>query len=665
MEKWYWIELIGFDNTKNDYGVSDFLMRTQTKVEGVSILFSNSEFVIDHQNTEKETVLLPCHCTYGGYYHGEERDRQNWTNLQLKGLVKELHNNGIKVFFSLFDAFSYRADDGSLVENGYLKEHEELMYLDKNGEIFKFLCPIKRLKDGTYFETVFAEKYKDVVKYYSFDGIQVADGLSCHRLSVQNGDFSDDLVEQFLLDTGIVDNNLSMVGDNKKEYKVRRKYIIEHRYFDWLKWATRRWERFYETFYKTFENENTLLYFNSAWTRDPFEAYLRYGIDYKTAMSKADGIMAEWAIPANINSIEDMGGVDYAENKKPDYLYEYFLMQQSLKAYLPDVKEYTMSAIKDTFEQWNLMDIAPMEQESAFFARNHNFVFNGKGFENASNGPWYCLSSGLTKEQWEKLNYIESVSRIEKIQSPIGFLSVWSDNIESEVKRYLETYDYSRSKLSYELLTAGLCVSGAVRVEDVQKVNAPLFIANSDTFTQKEIAVLNDCRLPMVIIGVNNTIVDTKKIYHGKYISVWVKNIELNESTLSILHKYDKVRKCKKNPYFKFGGIWSWPIEYNVLTKAFFKELANLLNNAFYLPQVFSPKGVCTATAWKISEKQYRMLIINPTHIYTLAKVKLPFNIEKVSVLNKSKNHFVEVHGNYFSEKVCPRGTSIVEIIAK
>ena len=38
MERWYWIELIGFDNESSDFGVDNFLSRNVTTT-GVSLLF--------------------------------------------------------------------------------------------------------------------------------------------------------------------------------------------------------------------------------------------------------------------------------------------------------------------------------------------------------------------------------------------------------------------------------------------------------------------------------------------------------------------------------------------------------------------------------------------------------------------------------------------------
>ena len=664
MEQWYWIELIGFDNEASDYGVQSFLDRTNTKVEGVSLLFCNSEFVLEHKDTDEEWTFPIVHCTYGGYYYGDDRNRQPWTNIQLKGLVKELQRHGVKVLFSVFDFYSHRTETGERIFGEWATSHEEIFALDKNGWNSKsLLCPIKRLKDGRYFEDIFIERFKQTALYYGFDGIQVADGVSSHRLALQNGDISDDLIAQFKADTGLDDPKLLDTAQSKTAYRARRSYLFNHLHYEWVEWQANRWARFYEKFYTAFENTGVKLYFNSVWTRDPFEAYLRYGIDYKTAMCKADGIMVEWAIPQQISCVQDNAGVYLSPSRKPDYNYEYTLTQQNIKAYLPRIKQQTMSGIKDTHEQWELMNVAPMEQESAFFRRNNNPVFTGERFENASNGPWYCLSSGLKSYEWASLNAKESVSVIQNFVEPMGILNVWSDCIPTEAKRYLQTRDYSISQIKYELFFSGLCMGGAVRAEDTAKVNAPLLACNTDSYARADIEALEQSSLPTVIIGQSNPVKGCRCVYQGEYLSVWLRNIQGEyDSDFAQLKKYDKKTVRKYGSDLGFGGLWTCPLSYNTLPKAFFKTLADIINRIFSFPTVISKRNHCTVTGYKTGEKTYRLLVHNQENCYHYSQIKLPFTVKSARVANKFINHYIGVHGDMISEKVCPRGASIVDI---
>ena len=665
MEKWYWIELIGFDNTQKDYGVGDFLSRTEGKVNGVSLLFSNLSFVLDHENTQTQTPLAQCHCSYGGYLHGDERDRQAWTNFQLRALVQELQKNNVKVAASFFDYFAYTTDDGERVESAFVSKHKEVVYLNRNGENGHTVCLLKRLNSGEYFDEIFAEKLKQTVAFYGFDGVQIGDGLSSFRPSIQNGDMGDDLVAQFKADTGIDDKKLVAVAASVTAYKRRRKYIIDHLYLQWIQWCADRWARCYEKIYKAFENTNVALYFNSVWTRDPFEAYVRYGIDYQTTMYKADGIMVEWATAANINSVGDNGGVYLPPEKRVDYLYQFALAHQSIKAYCPNVLQYTMSAIKDTYEQWNLMGVAPMELESSFFFRNQGYAFTGTEYQPVSQGPWYCLSSGIQRGEWQKLHALEGVSRVESVQKPLGFVLVVGTDTRTEAARYLQTFDYGRSQLSYELFSSGLCLCAMVRAEHIQNVDAPLLILSPDTLTEKELACVEASGRPMVIVGTKNTVSGAIQVYQGKYISVWMKNMSTNGMDFSILAKCDTPKACKKSMHLPFRGLWTCPLPYNSLPKTFFKALSKLLNEAFDVPRLVSRRCNGGIVGWQVDDNKYRVAIFNATHTYYNSEVRMPFAVKKAAAVNKSGNHKVAVFGNILCEKVSPRGTSILEIERK
>ena len=106
-EQWYWIELIGFDKNKADFGVEDFLSRNSGKVYGISLLLYNCDFVNLHKGIDKEEEIdLSC-CSYAGHQYNEEREIQRWTNYELRELVAQIHKHGVKVIFSVFNNFTY------------------------------------------------------------------------------------------------------------------------------------------------------------------------------------------------------------------------------------------------------------------------------------------------------------------------------------------------------------------------------------------------------------------------------------------------------------------------------------------------------------------------------------------------------------------------------
>ena len=172
MERFYWIELIGFDNEAQDFGVEAFVSRT-VSISGVSLLFSHLDFLFDQDSD----TLPPRACSYFGHEYSRERKRQNWTKKQLSGLIEELRSRGIKVFLSCFDMIS-EIKDTSLVCYNAKGAPEKLIYV------------IKKLQDGRRVGDIIISLIKKALEEYGFDGLQIADGLSSGRLSIENGDFS-------------------------------------------------------------------------------------------------------------------------------------------------------------------------------------------------------------------------------------------------------------------------------------------------------------------------------------------------------------------------------------------------------------------------------------------------------------------------------------------
>ena len=97
-----WVELIGFDNAADDYGVGAYLDRMTRKPDMVSLLLDNDRLFMFYRGFDATAKLLPDNCAYGGRPYNVERRRQDWTEGQLKGLVAELQKHGIEVFASFF-----------------------------------------------------------------------------------------------------------------------------------------------------------------------------------------------------------------------------------------------------------------------------------------------------------------------------------------------------------------------------------------------------------------------------------------------------------------------------------------------------------------------------------------------------------------------------------
>ena len=146
-EKWFWIELIGFDNTQSDFGVRACFERAGFVPEGVTLLLSNSDFINAPEGLEQDAPLPFDCCSYGGHPRNAERERQVWTRWQVKGLVQELQRHGSKVYCSVF---------GSSMSAGWNDKHREVLFHSTRQRAeTRVICIWKRFSDNTYYEDFF------------------------------------------------------------------------------------------------------------------------------------------------------------------------------------------------------------------------------------------------------------------------------------------------------------------------------------------------------------------------------------------------------------------------------------------------------------------------------------------------------------------------------
>lgn len=663
-EKWYWIELIGFDNTLPDYGAESFLSRALYDVRGISLLFSDIDFILNF--SPDDAPLRPCDCSYGGHPASEERERQVWTKSQLKGLVRALRERGVTVLVSFFDFFSPSALPGE--EGKFTLLHPEIGCLNAEGKPAPIVNMLKRLSDGSYFADYLVKKLHEVMDFYGFDGVQVADGISTFRQAVQNGDMSDDLVEQFVRHNDFSDPELHLACDgNQSAYRKRRKYIIEYRQNEWLAFCAQAWSRVYDTFYVEFDGSGKILLFNSCWTRDPFEAYVRFGFDYRLALKdKAYALMVEEvSATAPIFSDEDRGGFYLSDREKPQYHYEYYLMQQSIKACMPQLKQITLTPIRDTCEQWDLMRHSPTEQERAICRRNNSYVFDGERFVNGSSGPHYCLSDSMRKADWEYLSRKERDSSPVRIERPLGFEYVFSaDSLRSETAYYLKTNRYSQTALKNRLIAEGLCIDGAVNAVHAIKTTNPLLILNPAFWSKEERDAVDGSLTNAVVIGEQNPFTQSAaKTLHCGYLSVWLYG-RAYENVCDDLFAAVKCadKRYLPTPYLRRKGVWGMPLQYEELPRKFFALLATELNRATNMPVVISARNTCVITTFKVSQNKYRMLISNNAYHYYIAKIRCPFRPVQAKSALKYDGYTVYIENDCFYDRIPPRGMDIVEI---
>lgn len=653
-EKWCWIELIGFDRDSPDYAVGEFLKKFGGAPAGVSLLFADIGFVLGHRSNG-EYAFRPCDCVYGKKNRNEERERQAWTSRDLAELIAQLQARGIKVYLSFFNF----AKDNIAGEIDLLPLRER----DRFGNYRDSIFVLKHTADGKAFSRTLFPKLRQVVRDFGFDGVQIADGISSARYSVEAGDFSDDIVGRFFAAEGIT--GLPVRCDGSEEYGVRREKILSRYRLSWTKFLMGLWKEYYADMHR--ELAGVPLLINSFWTRDPFEAMYRYGIDYRDCIQKGDRLMIEEvSATRRILADEDQGNFYLSLAERDFFHYEFYLMQMSIKCCLPQNRQLTLTPIKDTTEQWDILRHAPMELARAIYRRNNGFVSRNGKLVRYSDGPLYCLSDGVPEENWRYLEGLERM-RLDTPDAAEGMTLLWSDTrLDREFEEYGSTRNYTATAIHNALISAGLSVSAMARADELEGLKTPLLIANPGFLSESERDAVRRCGAPVMTVGfgeLGGEAVWTAEIgdfscrlYGGKPPEEdWEKPLR------SVLAEFD-FSPCEQSAFDAELGIWTYPLRYRRLPKDFFSALSLFANRYFGFPHTDCPKKRCKVTGFRRGEKLF-LILSNDDYFYIIPEVKLGRKIRSAKSLVKYDGYEILYDGCTFRDRIPPRGMDLVEII--
>ena len=631
MDRWYWVELIGFDNTAPDYGVKAYLSRNQSTT-GVSLLFAHIDFLF-----ADDEALSPTACSYGGHEYNRERRRQAWTKTQLKGLVKELQGHGVKVFFSCFDMTDTVTDPAWLCYG-------------RKGKPSRLVYVIKKLENGTVGDVVI-EKLRGVLAEYGFDGLQLGDGLSSNRLSIENGDFSIPLCRQ----SGISIPE-SLWGEDAESYAARRAWILKNKRYEWICFLADAWGEFYQ---KLFDGIDKPIMFNIAWTRGPFEALYRYGLDYgRCAPSRAFAVMIEEnSATRAITAAEDEGGVVFPLSHRDRFPYEYALMQQQIKLHTNGLQQISLMPISDTQEQWDALRHCPTELTRAIVRRYNNFVWQGGGFLPCCDAPLYCLSDGIPAEDWRWLAKQESY-RLPAVDFAEGFVGVYNpDALWRDVAQFCRKKHYFGAALQEELICAGLHVGAQISLADTGAFERAkcLLVTDLDTYTDEQKMTLAKARLPILVVGEDVDLpLENSTRYKGKYLSVAL----YNASAAPDLAPLAPLERMIRKQALQNGEIWTEPLSHRRVSPAFFAALAERMNAAFDLDRAAPDVKLAS---YRCAGEKYVMLS-NDRHTYYLPTVTTAAPVKSAAALMKDRGYQVRCKENAFIVRIPPRCVEIVRV---
>lgn len=665
-KKWCWIELIGFDNTKEDYGVSSFLERAGFQPDGVSLLLSWLGFVFDHDLTY-ERELKSGECSYVGHPYSPERKRQNWTNFELKGLISELHKKGIKVYLSFFNYASYPDDDGKIVIDKFHKEHPEVY--DKDTEPpYISVNMLKRLSDGSFYEDELQKRTVEVLCDYDFDGIQIADGISSGRLTVPASLCYDDIVKQFEEETQI-----------KIPEKNTKEYILSNCHIDFLKFLSSRWETFFKKFKTRLEENGKTAYFNNAWTSCPFDAFYRYGVDY-SGIDKLhfDGcVFEDVSGSVSILASEHNGYLMTDEERRR--VYYWFLSKLMLtKANLKNTEIIPLSSIHDNMEQWGVFEHMPTYMTLYIASNLNTLIYTEKGSQPIIDGAFFTLSDSLNKEDWTKIRNIWNTAYTPDIYGNSGVTLLYSDKaIQREVDAFIKSRTLPTPQILAELKYAATPVNAVVREEDIENMPSPfgvysgaILIVNPECFDKETLEKAYSSGRDVFVISSSENVPDgfTSLVEEKNSFGPMVLSVNRKTDRKAITLENTKDYSFDKEP---LDALWTHSLKHKEYLRDFWIECAYAITELTNSPSINKDivteygvrRRVCKYICSQLKdENRCRLTIINDDYWYNLPTVTFDKEIKKATALTKYKGYKVATDKNSLTVFSTLRGAEIIDI---
>lgn len=666
LKKWCWIELTGFDNEKADLGTGSFLERAGFIPDGITLLLYWTGFVINHEGLAQEKPLAVCEASYGGHEYCPERRRQDWTNLQLKALIETLHCHGIKVYLSYFNMYSYWDDKDGLKICNYYKDKEYLMETSRGGERGA-LSMLKQVKNGDWYEDILQDKTIAVLNDYGFDGIQIADGISSPRISLQDGDYSPEMLTQFY--------EYSSLSIPTNETEAADLIWSEYR-LEWIKFHTIRWESFYKKYIKRIREAGKEAIFNSAWTRDPFEAMYRYGVDYrKAAATGIDGCMVEDVSPGlAILSSRDNAYLMNDEQRRRLH-YEFLATLMLNRAVMPELQIIPLCSIHDTMEQWGVLEHMPTSMTRNILSNLNNFTVTSNGLRPITDGPYFCLSDSLSSSDW---NFIKSNWEIGATASPIstaGVTLVWSDiRLDNELAKFCGNRRIPTHRLLSELLYGGTPIGTITRTDKLEYAKGALIVTNFDLLPENEKNIVLSYKNGLVFAVGKREKLDER--FHEiarennsfGNMSLWLLGSEKETIIIENNKTYDFDPKLSVE---KVGMLWTHPLDFAPVSDDFWQLCADLITEITGAPSIEAkgnsetgiPRRVCKYICVNTGPDTCKVILTNDDYYYNHPQIDLKRKIREIRCLTKYFGYKVSYTGSCFECRVPGRGAEAFEVV--
>lgn len=489
-----WTELLAFDVEQADFGVSHYIRTLGFTPEVVCLLIASPDIVLQHGGLEEDASFPPDFCSRHGHKGNETRDRQEWSRYQLRGLVVTLQQAGSRVYLSNFccslqDRF----------HREWVSDHPEAKVVFASAGRLPSLFVLARLGDGTYVRDYFARQLAQVCLDYGFDGWHGADCFGPHS-PIFDSACCDDMIGQFI-ESGQSDLPGVVTApshDLPANLQKRMDWLWAHKRLEWISFQADRWADFWQVVNAALHAIGRKTAINSAWTRDPFQALYRYGVDYrKIAATGVDAIV-----------VETVAGSIMLGTADRDYHYDYLAMLLHIKACVPDTPLIFLHPIKDVVENWDLLrHNAPMlEREIHALSSVYHTTAAGH-LVRSVDGLLACLADGISSAEWASVDrHWQLALGCPPPFRTVGATLLWTDSIlDGHLATYPTRRDCSAHYLTYRLMEQAAPIQATVRAEPDRPLrmdpSQPLLVLLPHLLSEPEKALLLAVPNPLIGIG--------------------------------------------------------------------------------------------------------------------------------------------------------------------
>lgn len=626
-----WTPMIGFDRNLPDKGAAEYLARFPQKPAAITAFLFHIDIVLQHDGMDKVRILPPDNCSYYGSPRNEDRERQEWTNHDLRDLVHNLAEAGVPTYLGIMGVTL-----GNKLHHEWISDHTEV-YHDSRDSSWSFNV-LKHLADGSLFEDFFVQQLTRTLQDYGFAGVQLADNFCPQGGNLQNGDFSPDMVGQFLEHTGIVppkDIADSMADNQFPARCLRGDWLWYQQRIQWIDFYAWRWESFWKKVADALHAIKCKIINLGMYCTDPFETYYCKGLDMRGMIRAGVDYLMPNIVPTGLIL------------QHPDWgnrFHRYMLLASLTAAFVPDAKLLSLLGVKDATEEWDTLHHAPGQLERDIYTLLGSKIHRNGELTNSLAGLMVCLGDGIKRPEWEWLQERFLAADYDGAANTLAPALYWSNKaFDTFLPEYIATRRWSSHKFMYEMEIQGVLFGSVLRPESISKTKGLIFVPNMDLLPPEEISALAKYTGPVVAtakaefkpqafhINPEITFTDTQANFQLSAFA-FNCNIQNKEEITSLLEEVDNSSDLDMNNVTEFNWTLVDTLPFRKVSTGFRKACAALLKAAG--DHTFSCNLPILPT--QLENGKYRLYILNESLTsYGYADVEACSPYKNVSIVSK------------------------------